>query len=81
MPEIHYYVKDAVINDMRKIEDLSATVDMWSDRRKRSFMATCVCYINENFEYVTLLLDARYVKSPHTGATIFDEFQKVRGTL
>ena len=55
---------------------MSVSVDLWSDRRKRSFMATSASFLTEEFEYEAVLLDVSYLKSPHTGARIFDEFEK-----
>jgi len=52
------------------VNDITLTVDGWSDRRCRSFLGVTCHFINCKIEPQTYLIDFVRFKSPHTGENI-----------
>ena len=64
--------------EILKARYVSMTVDLWTDRRNRSFFGVTAHYIDENFfEYKTHVLACKYMSEPHTGVNIFTNVETV----
>jgi len=55
---------------LRKVHDITITVDGWSDRRCRSFLAITCHFIDDTMTPQAYLIDFLRMKSPHTGENI-----------
>ena len=60
------------------IHDLSATIDIWSDRRMRGFMGITVHWMDKHtFEMHMACLAVIRIKGSHTGLNILEHFDNV----
>jgi len=69
-----------LISEMATVENLSVTVDIWSDRRMRGFLGVTAHWMNTAANAITwkshLLACNRY-KGLHTGERICEEFEQI----
>lgn len=63
---IHDKIK-ALLND---IDHLCVTIDVWTDRRGRSYIGITGHFLDSSFKPQALLLDFSRLKGPHTGENI-----------
>lgn len=72
-------------NRMRKILDtanhISITVDMWTDRRGRSFIGVTGHFLDENFVPRAILVDFLRLKGTHTAENIRHVTEEILETL
>ena len=59
-----------------KIRFVSLTLDVWTDRRLRSFLGITIHFLNENFEFKTYVLRCKYINDT-TGIGIKRELDKI----
>jgi hypothetical protein len=67
-------VLQSKLNDAKHV---SLTLDLWSDRRMRSFMGITVHFMNHVMELQSYLLDFDYFSGSHTAENIADHCKKV----
>lgn len=69
-----------LISEMATVENLSVTVDIWSDRRMRGFLGVTAHWMNTAADAITLkshLLACNRFKGSHTGERICEEFEQI----
>ena len=57
-------------------ENVSLTMDLWSSRAKHGYLGVTVTWITPNFEIKDVMLENKYVPSPHTSETIANELHE-----
>ncbi|RNA02269.1 zinc finger BED domain-containing 4-like, partial [Brachionus plicatilis] len=62
---------------LKSIEYLSLTVDIWSDRRLRSFIGVTCHFVDELFEFKSIVLACRHINGSITGLKIKTEMDNV----
>ena len=65
-----------MINSLAMAKYISLTVDVWSDRRLRSFLGITAHFINETFEFKTIVICFKNIKDL-TGVGIRRELDKI----
>ena len=71
--EINYLYdlkRNVLLNKLMSVESLSLTLDMWSDRRMRSFMGVTVHFLTSDIKLESYLLDMGAFAGSHTGEQI-----------
>jgi hypothetical protein len=63
-------VLDKIHTTLNKTNDLTLTIDAWSDRRCRSYLGITCHFIDEKMMPVNFLIDFKRFKSPHTAEDI-----------
>ncbi len=69
-----------LISEMATVENLSVTVDIWSDRRMRGYLGVTAHWMNTAADAITLkshLLACNRFKGSHTGERICEEFEQI----
>lgn len=68
-------------HELAKVDHVSVTVDIWSDRRMRGFLGVTAHWINveddENLQMKSQLLSCNRFKGSHTGEKICEEFEQI----
>ena len=62
--------KEMLCKKLLSADAVSLTMDMWSDRRMRSFMGATVHFLTEDMHVETYLLDMASFTGTHTGERI-----------
>ncbi|CAF3613131.1 unnamed protein product [Rotaria socialis] len=70
LPTLMSTSQDKIRTLLDSIDHLSITVDVWVDRRGRSFIGVTGHFLDLNFAPLALLLDFSRLKGPHTGENI-----------
>ena len=70
-------VEETIKNKLAQSQFVSITVDLWTDRRLRSFIGVTAHFINESFEFETLVLACKNVIVRHTALNIKDEVDQI----
>ncbi|CAF4377586.1 unnamed protein product [Rotaria sp. Silwood2] len=81
LPSLMNNSQEKLRNLLDSIDHLSITVDIWIDRRGRSFIGVTGHFLDLNFEPQALLLDFSRLKGPHTGANIRLATGEILGNL
>ncbi|KAI4830100.1 hypothetical protein KUCAC02_001753 [Chaenocephalus aceratus] len=66
--------------NLEKADNVSVTVDIWSDRRMRGFLGVTAHWIdlnNDNLQMRSQLLACNRFKGSHTGERICEEFEQI----
>ena len=70
-------VKTHLIELLAKVNKLSITCDIWSDRRLRSYIGTTAHFIDDDFNMHHCLLQFDHFKDSHTAENIAIEYFKL----
>ena len=70
LPSLMNASQDKILKLLDNIDYLSITVDVWTDRRGRSFIGITGHFLDMNYMSQALLLDFRRLKGSHTGENI-----------
>jgi BED zinc finger len=70
LPSLVNNIQDKIKNLLDNIDYLSITVDVWTDRRGRSFIGVTGHFLDMNYIPQALLLNFSRLKGPHTGENI-----------
>ena len=62
---------------LKSIKYVSLTIDIWSDRRLRSFIGVTCHFVDESFEFKSIVLACRHVNGSMTGIKIKEELDVV----
>jgi hypothetical protein len=65
--------RDSLQTELANAKWTSITLDMWSDRRMRSFLGITVHFLNENLQRKSMLLEFTEFDSNHTADNIVDK--------
>jgi hypothetical protein len=65
--------KSILQSKLQRAEWVSLTIDMWSDRRMRSFLGITVHFVNSSMTFESYLLDCASFEGSHTGQKISDK--------
>ena len=60
-------VKEKLISRLSQVAHVSATLDIWTDRKMRAFMGMTVHYLDDNFQMQSQCLGVERMKGSHTG--------------
>ena len=76
-----YNDKQAILKEkLQSAQYVSLTLDMWSDRRMRSFMGMTVHFVDNNLHLCSFLLDFAYFTGRHTAINISNHCASVIDT-
>ncbi len=81
LPSLANATQDTIKNLLNEINHLSITVDVWSDRRGKSFIGITGHFLDSNCIPQALLLDFRRLKGPHTGDNIRNITEEILESL
>lgn len=62
---------------LNKAEYISLTVDLWSDRRLRTFLGVTAHFIDSNFKLISIVLSLKEFLSSHTGEAIYNQVKSI----
>lgn len=63
--------------ELNSIEFVSITVDLWTDRKMRSFIGVTAHFLTKSFELKYVVLACRNIVVAHTGENIKNELKKI----
>jgi hypothetical protein len=66
---------------LNNIDDITITVDVWTDRRGKAFLGVTAHFIDENYSPHALLLDFVRLVGSHTGENIRNVTEEILGNL
>ncbi len=72
---------DKIKSLLNDVNHLSITVDVWTDRRGRSFIGITGHFLDLNYIPQALLLDFSRLKGPHTGENIRNSTDEILESL
>jgi hypothetical protein len=73
-----FQLKRALLQSkLQGAEYVTLTLDMWSDRRMRSFMGITVHFLSTDMKLQSYLLDFKHFSEKHTGENMADHSAKV----
>ncbi|CAF2140723.1 unnamed protein product [Rotaria magnacalcarata] len=81
LPTLMSTSQDKIRSLLDSIDHLSITVDVWTDRRGRSFIGVTGHFLDLNFAPLALLLDFSRLKGSHTGENIHLVTDEILGNL
>lgn len=70
IPSLKNNVLKKIHEALNSASDLTLTIDVWSDRRCRSYLGVTCHFIDEKMTPQAILIDFTRFKSPHTGENI-----------
>lgn len=70
LPSLMITCQKRILNLLENVDHLSITVDVWTDRRGRSFIGVTGHFLDTNYVPQALLLEFCRLKGPHTGENI-----------
>ena len=73
IPQMFASVKEKLISRLSQVANVSATLDIWTDRKMRAFMGMTVHYLDDNFQMQSQCLGVERMKGSHTGDAIYDK--------
>lgn len=81
LPSLVQKIQDRMKTTLKDINHLSITVDVWSDRKGRSFIGVTGHCLDSDWMPQALLLDFRRLKGPHTGDNILNITEEILESL
>ena len=63
-------MKDALANELKSVDCVSLTTDLWTSSNKTSFMVVSCHFIDSNWTLHKQLILFKELPSPHTGPAI-----------
>jgi len=73
-----FQLKRALLHSkLQEAQYVTLTLDMWSDRRMRSFMGITVHFLSTDMKLQSFLLDFKHFSERHTGENMADHCAKV----
>lgn len=77
IPELVHRAKTKLKCMLAQVKHVSLTIDFWSDRRRRSFMAITCHFVNDELVLKRYLLCLKYIMDGHTGDNIEEWYNQV----
>jgi len=62
---------------LSKAKNLSLTIDLWTDRKGLSYLGITSHFINENFEFINIVIALQLMKEKKTAIEIFNNLQSI----
>lgn len=60
----------------QNVENISLTADFWSSKARHGYLGITATWITSTFEIKDIMLENKYVPSPHSSITISEELYK-----
>ena len=81
LPSLVQNIQDKIKTTLKDINHLSITVDVWNDRKGRSFIGVTGHCLDLDWIPQAFLLDFRRLKGPHTGDNILNITEEILESL